>query len=470
MLIICFGLLLTWSMATARYGGPDEPAHVLRAASVARGELLGDVVPGMVPGFRGVTVPGPLASGDPACFRHDAFVPAACAGAEAVEGVRRAATSAGTYPPLYYALVGVPVRLVGDPAQVLWYRIVASFWCALALVAAMFRARWFAGRLLIVAALSPAAWFLFGVVNPNSLEIALVLLAWVGVARLRHAPEMSVAELLWFSLPAALAIAIRPIAVLPWIVMMAVLWVDNDTNVAMARAALRLSWRRRFSMFAAPFLAIVGVALWSRWAAVDLNDPREASTLSWYRVASKSVRGSVDSLREMAGSLGWLEYSSPSLTQALWWAVVALGAYATWRRGSRRWRTWMMVLAFVLVSPVVFEVLLAQKIGFVWQGRYSIPIALGLVVLAVDGPLPSRLWVLPTGWAIVGASFALEVATFWYVLRRYTVGLNGSWLFRRAGWNPPTAPFVLLALNGALMAGLVLAVSGFPRQPCDARR
>ena len=118
----------------------------------------------------------------------------------------------------------------------------------------------------------------------------------------------------------------------------------------------------------------------------------------------------------------------------------------------------------------MFEVLLAQKIGFVWQGRYSIPIALGLVVLAVDGPLPSRLWVLPTGWAIVGASFALEVATFWYVLRRYTVGLNGSWLFQRAGWNPPTAPFVLLALNGALMAGLVLTLSGLPRRPCDARR
>jgi hypothetical protein len=171
----------------------------------------------------------------------------------------------------------------------------------------------------------------------------------------------------------------------------------------------------------------------------------------------------------MAGSLGWLEFSSPSLTQALWWAVVALAGYATWRRGARRWRLWVMMSVFMLVSPVVFEVVLARHIGFVWQGRYSIPVALGLVVLAIDGPLPEPSWALSTSWALLGASFILEVATFWHALRRYTVGLNGSWLFQRAGWNPPTSPFVLLALNGALMAGLVLTLSGLPRRPCVAQ-
>ena len=52
--VVAFGLLLTWSLGIGRYGGPDEPAHVLRAASVAAGELVGTEVPAFVASrFRG---------------------------------------------------------------------------------------------------------------------------------------------------------------------------------------------------------------------------------------------------------------------------------------------------------------------------------------------------------------------------------------------------------------------------------
>ncbi|MCU1364679.1 MAG: hypothetical protein JWN39_318, partial [Ilumatobacteraceae bacterium] len=217
--LTCLGLFATWALGTARYGGPDEPSHVLRAASVARGQLLGTAVDGLVGGFRAVQVPAALATGDPQCFRHDRRQPATCAVADAgVSGLRTAATSAGTYPPWYYLMVGVPVRWLGDAADVVWYRLVAGAWCAAAVAAAMVRARR-TRAVMVIAAISPASWFLFGVVNPNSLEIALALLAWVGVERVRVARQarpgdrlIARSELWWIGAPAGLAIAIRPVA------------------------------------------------------------------------------------------------------------------------------------------------------------------------------------------------------------------------------------------------------------------
>ncbi|HEY4333785.1 MAG TPA: hypothetical protein VGM78_14490, partial [Ilumatobacteraceae bacterium] len=94
--------------------------------------------------------------------------------------------------------------------------------------------------------------------------------------------------------------------------------------------------------------------------------------------------------------------------------------------------------------PIVFELVLADRVGYIWQGRYSIPAAMGLVTLAIGAS--RRL-----GAAFVAAAAVAEVATLWATLRRYTVGTYGSWLFRGATWHPLLAPFALLAINAALV-------------------
>src|SRR5688572_12925363 len=203
-------LVATWALATARYGGPDEPAHVIRAVAVADGDLLGDTSDDFAPGFRIVEVPAELATGDPICFRQEPETPAGCSASHAADGTVRAGTAAGIYPPLYYGLVGVPVRIVGATDSSEAHRAVAVVLATLLLVLVAIRA-WPLGRraLLVAAGVPPAAWFLFGVVNPNGVEIALALLAWVGVARLRT--DASLRDLMWVSVPAALAIATRPV-------------------------------------------------------------------------------------------------------------------------------------------------------------------------------------------------------------------------------------------------------------------
>ena len=140
-------LLASWALGIGRYGGPDEPAHVLRSFAAAHGDVLGDAADPLPPGYRVVSVPAALASGDPSCYRHDARLTSACAVPDigefaAVDDSQRirAATSAGLTPPLYHLMIGTIVRLVGDPADTAWYRLVAALVHAVVVALALVRA------------------------------------------------------------------------------------------------------------------------------------------------------------------------------------------------------------------------------------------------------------------------------------------------------------------------------------------
>lgn len=448
-------VLLMWALAIGRYGGPDEPAHVTRAAAVADGQVRGDPAPGMAGGFRVVRVPAPLASGDPSCYRHDPAVPATCAAASDAAGTAQVATSAGINPPLYYAMVGVPVRLLGHAADTTWYRLVATWWNALVLALVLGRARRHAGAptigvLVTIAAVTPAAWFLLGVVNPNGLEIALALLAWVSITPL--VAERSVCErirppvaaCLWVSVPAAVAISIRPIAVIAIAAMAVVLAIGTSWTRGWG-------WHRRAALLAPVGVAALGVAIWNATVRLAFDDPRLADHGSRVAALGTSLRGTPATLREMVGSASWLEYTMPVVSQLVWW-VGAIGALVVgWRIGSAR-RRWMLLgwVAVLLLAPVAFEVIAAQRVGFIWQGRYSIPTAMGLAMFAI-GARPGLRTIRVVAVALVVA----ELAAFWATLRRFTVGTSGPWWLVDLGpasWRPTIGPTVLLILHAACVA------------------
>ena len=452
VLALCFlGLLTTWASATARYGGPDEPAHVLRAASVARGEWTGSAVPGLVAGFRSVTVPAALATGDPRCFRHDRRLPAACAVADPdARGDRVAATSSGTYPPWYYVAVGLAVRLVGDPVQVQWYRLAAAALCSIVLVGCFIRAhRTALPAVAIMAAIAPSMWFLFGVVNPNSLEIALALLAWIGVEHVRRIVSASdvpsVSAMWWVGGPLGLAILIRPIA------FVAATTVAVTLVVVLWRRALlrRAHW---FAVSAAPACAVLASLVWSLWSGTTVADDRVAAPTSIASRLHDAVVGTSDTVHELAGSLGWLEFTAPWPAVVLWWATVAWTGIGAWRARGRLRTAWIVVATSVVIVPILFETVTAGRIGFIWQGRYSLPTGLGLVIIgSADRGRRGSAWLAP---ARMAAAAVAEIATFWWVLRRYTVGTNGSWWFAEAGWHPQIPPLLLLSANAVLVVWL----------------
>ena len=98
--ILLFGLGGVWALATPLMGVPDEPAHVIRAASVVRG----DIVPRQSvedPYMSDVDVPEWAAAAHSlTCFAYDPGIPASCQPpAENDDAITLARTSAGLNSP-----------------------------------------------------------------------------------------------------------------------------------------------------------------------------------------------------------------------------------------------------------------------------------------------------------------------------------------------------------------------------------
>lgn len=469
-------VVVTWALAIGRYGGPDEPAHVVRAAAVGGGELGGDAVPTMASGFRVVDTPGTLATGTPSCFRHDARITARCAAATSTTGDVPVATAAGINPPVFYAAIGAPVRWLGDAGDTTWYRLVGAAWTSLIALLAIGASRPLprGQRLAFAIVLPPAAWFLGGVVNPSTWEIGACLLAWIGVARIMVADRtlpggrMRIADAAWFALPAAVAIAVRPVALL---------WVLTMAAVLVAATWRSGRWSRSTVALAAlpSALALAGVAIWNRWIGLELTDAREASSDGLLDRIRVSLGGTRATLHEMVGSLGWAEFGAPGVVQAAWWLGAIGLAALVWRSDVARSRRALGVWACGLVlGPVAFEAATADDVGYIWQGRYSIAAFVGLAALV--GPATARPWppivdrirrrvdrIGIDGIAIVGIVLAIaELGTFWAVLRRYTVGSAGSWWLRTDAdaWDPAVPARWLLAIHAVVLVGMTVGITG----------
>jgi hypothetical protein len=116
--------------------------------------------------------------------------------------------------------------------------------------------------------------------------------------------------------------------------------------------------------------------------------------------------------------------------------------------------------ASVVLVPAVLEFIEARRFGFGWQGRYTLPLAVGLPILcgfalAMEGrafPRQERI-VIMVGIAYVVAQFL----AYWQNLRRYTVGYNGALLFwRDPAWSPALPSLFLLSAYAVLLVGLAV--------------
>jgi Predicted membrane protein (DUF2142) len=440
----------TWAFAIARYGGPDEPAHIIRAEAVAQGDLLGKPVPGLAPGYRQVTVPAALATGDPRCFRHDEKVTAACAVAVPGSTPVVVATSAGAAPPWYYAIVGVVDRLMSSGTGALAYRMAAVLLCAGILGYAFARGRRFGASPWLVIALTPSAWFLIGVVGTSGIEIALVVLALVEAVSRFH-PEGARASLARVVVPLAICLVLRPAAAIDVVVVALVLLPTLPRPFTARQVAIVVS---PLALAAAAWLA------WSRWMGVVVRDARTSDSDSLASALNRSLNGVPTTVHQAVGALGWNEFYAPVVAQAVWFAMLAFAAY--WVFVHSPWGWWHPFwLVAALVIPTIVEVVVHRRIGEIWQGRYSIPFAMAGVLFAASTAPPSRRVVRT---AVIATACA-EVLTLWQTLRRYMVGLDGSLTLHHAAWNPPLNPWLLLAINAAAMAWLASISGVFQAHP-----
>ncbi len=463
-LVVTFANFAVWSLATPLFASPDEQAHVVRAAGVVRGQFVGVTLYGPGSPYTGVTVPKVFASGDtyPKCFHFHPTVPASCA-PPLTTSTRtvRTYTYVGRYPPLYYAIVGLPSLAFVSKTGIYLMRLASALLNALLVSLALLAVvLWSRRKLLLVGvmvAATPMVWFLGGVVNPSGLEICAAICMWTAglVLVLEHPERPPPGLVAVVAVAAGFLVLARPISPL-WVACIAVV-----LGLLGGRRALLGVLRSRAARWSALPLAACGAyALW--WIddehALDLLPvgAHVAPGDSGVHLLATLFEHTGGWLLQVVGVFGWLDTRSPLLTYVLWFAVVGLlVVLAALRAGARGAGVLALLLAAVVVVPIVISYGEAHRLGILWQGRYTLPLAVGVPLVSVAllagstslAPLRQRAAVVLS----VGIGVA-DIVAFLEALRRYAVGVNGPIDFLVGKWHPP------LGLLGSAVAGCVLIV------------
>jgi hypothetical protein len=476
-LVVWAGLAIVtsaWAIATPLGGSPDEPAHIIKAASVARGEFLG--TPTSTPGTTEVTVAAGIArAGKWPCY---AFYPEQDAGCiepiHAETGTKVVTTSAGLYNPVYYAAVGWPSALtthtrVAVYAMRLMSALLCSFFLAVTFTTLMlFRAPIVTG-VAFFAAVTPMVLFLGGAVNPNALEITAgaalltLLLALVrGHTIEKPAPYFALVVVSGFFL--ANARGLSPL----WMALIAITALIFATGERLKELVrMPLFWVTIVLLAA----SVVGAGLWilstntlasmGTYPGAGKTQPIDAF---WFMLVERSLDPGY------FGVFGWLDSFAPNGVIYFWGALgfgVGILGYAL-ARGRVLAALIFMTAGFLLVPPIA-QAASVENSGYIWQGRYSLVAYVAVILVA--GVAASVYRTGELGWmqrpAVVRSlrifGFLVvfgHLAAFLTTIKRYTVGADGtpkgtwtSFFLDAPQWEPPGGAILCTVVAGL---GLVL--------------
>ena len=460
-----------WSVTIPPMASPDEPSHVIHAAAVVRGQWSGELgpVPTTPTGQGGGTIvhlPSDYLGVTwlPDCFAHRSNQPASCQQPVAgPDGTTVAVeTSAGQYPPLYYLLVGWPSLFLNAVPAMYAMRLVSGILTSALLVWGLYRLRTVTPRAAwtwaAIAALTPMTLFVGAMVNPQALEIASAFAFWAACLSLVRTPDRPrTAVVVQAAVTGALLVNTRtsgPVWALTIVVVALVL---------APRGRWRLLWRLRSIRWALAVALAAGLAA-TAWvvthgaiASGAHLYPIFASPLraGWFELAQTSLH-----LHQMIGNFGWLDAPSPALTVLVWNAVVGALLMVATAVAVRRDRAALLLAAVVVVAmPVALQIPTAVETGLIWQGRYTLPAAVGVPMVAAIalGTAPAVLEEVVrrmVRWAAVPSIAVAHVAAYAWGLRRYAVGLDGRFLTLSPDWSSPLGYLSAVAVYAVPVAAL----------------
>ncbi len=411
---------LAWILALPAFHGIDEFDHVYRAAAVAHGQVL--PTPQKALHGRGgvVVVPGDVvAAAGPVCA---SFLYTGHDNCHAIThergGMVEVASAASRYNPVYYAVVGTLALPFHGAAYDYAMRVISALACALLMAwGAVVTARWSRDLWPLAAyllACTPVVVYSTSVAAPNGLEYAASLLLWgSGIALAR---SLSPRPLLPFVLAASVMLAMHTTGAL---------WILIATVVLLVLAPLQ-HWRLLFSqhrtrcLAAGGSLAVVGAACvaWVVLARANLPEPGGGPGHK-PPLGVLLTQNVLWPLQAVAAIPMRDQPAPPFVYAALLIPLVALLAVG-WRAASRRTRVaGLMLVAASVVVPSVLTWLTYAQMGTAWQGRYCLPLYVGVPLIAahaLTGTRPLRfphrvvlLGLLALGSAVAVAHVARDV-------------------------------------------------------------
>jgi hypothetical protein len=473
--VLFFCLFTLWAVGNPLSAAPDEPSHATKAASVVRGDLVGEPVAGEPDGFGAVYVPNLIwqSQGWPMCYDFKPNVSASCEPEEPTDPGRivYAVTTASNYNPLYYSVTGLPSLLPLGEEMILLMRLVSAALCAFAMawaVRSLAELREMSWPVLgLAAATTPMAVFLASAISPAGPETCVAIALWTALLVTVHRPD-----------PARVRSRMAGIAVLASVLVnlrgMSPMFLAIIVATVVASAPWANTWTTLRDRRSWPWLGLVGVAscaalMWMRTAGALPTSTVKYPKWGFARAAVISVHETPVYLRNMVGQFGWVDTELPLAVIVEWLGVIGVMAIAAIVRGTVRERLALLGLGVVTVGlPIVIHASQAQYIGIVWQGRYFLPAAVGIPLVAgfvlrgqETAPRPAHRF-LP--W-VLGALLLTQLIALAVNLHRYAVGADGPWWPLPAdAWQPPIAIPVLLLACAAVLAFLFRLLTGIGKE------
>ncbi len=467
---LLLALSVVWALAVPLMASPDEPSHVVKAAAVARGEWSGVLGPPPADASRPaaattVRLPPDLAASVvlPNCYAFQPEeagdcvpdLPARTGDLLPVE------TFAGQYPPLYYALVGWPSVVLEGEAGLYAMRIVSALVSAVMLGWGAYRlgtasANRF-GTWGTVVALTPMTFFLAGTVNPIGWEITTAFSFWAACLALVSRPgPIATGALVQAAVSGALLVNIRassPFWALAIVVVVVVL---------APRGRLRELVRHRLAPWLGATALVAGLAAvaWILTHGSTVSARNLFPRFTDDSVALLAISGqSYPYLQQMIGNFGWLDTVAPPVTYLAWYAALgALVLVAFAVRSRARGKVALAGLLLGVVAAPFLQFPTMPDAGLIWQGRYTLPLAIGLpplAAIAVGLQRPDAHDVLRRVFrATVPVLVVGHVASFYWASRRYSEGFSGELFTTTPDWSSPVGYLTGSALYAALCVAL----------------
>lgn len=471
LVIIVFVALLIlglgWAALVPLRAQADESSHATYAAGVARGQVLLEGYPAIYEGTgtpivkHDVVVPSSYqdVQAGAVCLFWNPGTPDSCTTdiPSTSSGDVGVWTYSANYPPAYYVLVGWVTRFLDGSHA--WYamRALTSLLCA-ALITTGVVGLWRVGGAALsvgaIGVITPTAMSYFGAINPAGPEI-MACFALAGVlAPVAVERRMSATRLSGAGVVTAILVNTRPPALL-WafvIVLMAV--------CAMPLSAWRGLLRRRAMWWC---LAIAGLGSAASLVWIEVAKPNESllgfadPTMTMDQMLDNMWDSHDSYLESAVGNFAWADNPVPGWLQVVMYTALVLVLLSALVVGT--WGERLAVVGGFLSLPtsaIAIQYSSLDTVGMMWQGRYNIPLLMGLMVtcfVILRRRTGLGRWI---GTVLLAVFVFMETAMLLRVAYRYSVGLGN--------------PFTVEALTkhhvvgvGLGLAGLVLLVVAFLR-------
>ncbi len=374
-------------LAVPAFRGIDEFDHAFRASSVAHGQWwAGAREPEDGRGYLVSVDAGIATAAFEACDDLTYTGPDNCTAVTEPDagGLVDIASAAATYNPAWYVVTGLASRAFSGDEALYAMRITSMILADLLLLGALSLARsarnpmWMMGAIAIAS--TPILLYSSTVAAPNGTTYAAGILLWMSLLLLaERQPE---GPGIWLGIATSAA----------------TIMLTHSTGVMfvplIALCAAPLLWSRRHALWTEhrrPLLittssvAVIGLACVTWILAAGTNDPRDAEATLGAMPLKTALIGPVLWFLQAIATLAFRNEPAPTAAYILGATAVASLVILGFHRAERRRRLAMLLIVVISIAvPIVLTWLAYSTQGAAWQGRYGLPLTVGLLLLGAQ--------------------------------------------------------------------------------------